>query len=88
MGSNMQSQAVPLVRPEAPLVGTGMEFRAARDSGQLVLAEHDGQVTSVTSERVMVRDNAGVTHIYNLRRFTRSNQSTTIDQRPVVITGQ
>ena len=88
MGSNMQSQAVPLVRPEAPLVGTGMEFRAARDSGQLVLAEHDGQVTSVTSERVIVRDNAGVTHIYNLRRFTRSNQSTTIDQRPVVITGQ
>ncbi|MBA3531420.1 MAG: DNA-directed RNA polymerase subunit beta [Ardenticatenales bacterium] len=87
MGSNMQSQAVPLVRPEAPIVSTGMELRAARDSGQVVLAEQDGQVTSVTSERVIIRDPEGREHLYNLRRFTRSNQSTTIDQRPVVVKG-
>ncbi len=87
MGSNMQSQAVPLITPEAPVVSTGMEFRAARDSGQVVLAEQDGQVVSVTSERVIIRDNQGVDHNYGLRRFTRSNQSTTIDQRPVVVKG-
>jgi DNA-directed RNA polymerase subunit beta len=88
MGSNMQSQAVPLVNPEAPIVSTGMELRAARDSGQVVLVEQDGQVVSVTSERVIVRDNAGKEHTYGLRRFTRSNQSTTIDQRPRVLKGQ
>ena len=88
MGSNMQSQAVPLVRPAAPIVGTGMELRAARDSGQMVTANEDGQVVSVTSERIIVRDEAGVEQIYNLRRFTRSNQSTTVDQRPSVWRGQ
>ncbi|MGB0387269.1 MAG: DNA-directed RNA polymerase subunit beta [Ardenticatenaceae bacterium] len=88
MGSNMQSQAVPLVRPSAPRVGTGMELRAARDSGQLVLAQQDGQIISVTSERIIIRDSSAAEHIYNLRRFTRSNQSTTIDQRPVVFKGQ
>ncbi len=88
MGSNMQSQAVPLVNPEAPIVSTGMELRAARDSGQVVLGEQDGQVVSVTSERVIVRDNAGKEHVYGLRRYTRSNQSTTIDQRPRVMKGQ
>ncbi|MCB0076189.1 MAG: DNA-directed RNA polymerase subunit beta, partial [Anaerolineales bacterium] len=88
MGSNMQSQAVPLVRPEAPIVSTGMEYRAARDSGQVVQAQHDGQVVSVTSQRVIVRDGEGEEHVYPLRRYTRSNQSTTIDQHPVVLKGQ
>ncbi len=88
MGSNMQSQAVPLMRPEAPIVSTGMEYRAARDSGQVVISEHDGQIISVTSERVIVRDHDGQEHVYGLRRFTRSNQSTTIDQHPVVMKGQ
>jgi DNA-directed RNA polymerase subunit beta len=88
MGSNMQSQAVPLVDPEAPIVSTGMELRAARDSGQVVLSDHDGQVISVTSERVLIRDADGQEHPYPLRRFSRSNQSTTIDQRPVVLKGQ
>lgn len=87
MGSNMQNQAVPLVVPEAPLVGTGMELRAAQDSGQVVLAEQEGQVVSVTSERVIIRDEAGKDHIYKLRRFTRSNQDTTIDQHPIVVKG-
>lgn len=87
MGSNMQNQAVPLVAPEAPIVGTGMELRAAQDSGQLVLAEQEGQVISVTSERIIIRDEAGKDHIYKLRRFTRSNQDTTIDQHPIVVKG-
>ncbi len=88
MGSNMQSQSVPLLRPEAPIVSTGMEFRAARDSGQVVLAEHEGQVISATSERVIIRDHDGDAHTYNMRRFQRSNQSTTIDQHPIVLKGQ
>ncbi|HBY94509.1 MAG TPA: DNA-directed RNA polymerase subunit beta, partial [Chloroflexi bacterium] len=88
MGSNMQNQAVPLVRPEAPIIGTGMEAPAARDSGQVVVAEQDGQVISVTGERVVVRDVEGNEHVYTLRRFSRSNQSTNIDQRPIVLKGQ
>jgi len=87
MGSNMQRQAVPLVQPEAPLVATGMEWRAALDSGQLVLAEEDGEVVSVTSERIVVRHADGL-HTYPLHKYQRSNQSTCIDQRPVVYKGQ
>ncbi|MFN2216395.1 MAG: DNA-directed RNA polymerase subunit beta, partial [Anaerolineales bacterium] len=84
MGSNMMTQAVPLVRPEIPLVSTGMEFNAARDSGQVVVAEEDGDVISVTGSSITIRENDGNTHVYNLRKYQRSNQSTCIDQRPAV----
>ena len=87
MGSNMQRQAVPLVRPEAPLVGTGMEWQAAVDSGQVVVAKHDGEVVSVTGDTVVVQETDGTRRVYALRKYNRSNQSTNIDQRPVVFKG-
>ncbi|HNQ95565.1 MAG TPA: DNA-directed RNA polymerase subunit beta [Anaerolineales bacterium] len=88
MGSNMQAQAVPLVRPEVPLVSTGMEYHAALDSGQVVVAEADGEVTSVTGNTITVRERGGSHHTYQLRKYQRSNQSTCIDQRPAVVKGQ
>jgi DNA-directed RNA polymerase subunit beta len=87
MGSNMQAQAVPLVRPEIPLVSTGMEYHAALDSGQVVVAEADGEVTSVTGNTITVKERGGV-RTYQLRKYQRSNQSTCIDQRPAVVKGQ
>jgi DNA-directed RNA polymerase subunit beta len=87
MGSNMQAQAVPLVRPEIPLVSTGMEYHAALDSGQVVVAEADGEVTSVTGNTITVKER-GNTRTYQLRKYQRSNQSTCIDQRPAVVKGQ
>jgi len=87
MGSNMQAQAVPLVRPEVPLVSTGMEYHAALDSGQVVVGEADGEVTSVTGNSITVRERGGP-HTYQLRKYQRSNQSTCIDQRPAVVKGQ
>jgi DNA-directed RNA polymerase beta subunit len=89
MGSNMQRQAVPLLKPNAPVVGTGMEFVAARDSGALVLARRSGKVESVDASRIVVRatgQNSGV-DIYNLIKFQRSNQATCINQRPIVHVG-
>ena len=87
MGSNMQRQTVPLIQPEAPLVSTGMEWRAALDSGQVVLAKDDGEVVSVTGDRIVVRYADGL-HTYPLSKYQRSNQSTCLDQRPVVYKGQ
>ncbi|HET7376260.1 MAG TPA: DNA-directed RNA polymerase subunit beta, partial [Anaerolineae bacterium] len=87
MGSNMQAQAVPLLMPEVPLVATGMEWQAAVDSGQVVTAEEDGEVISVTGKQVEVQTKRAK-KIYKMRKFTRSNQSTCIDQRPVVRKGQ
>ena len=87
MGSNMQAQAVPLIRPEIPLVSTGMEYHAALDSGQVVVAEADGEVTSVTGNSITVKERAGIRN-YQLRKYQRSNQSTCIDQRPAVVKGQ
>ncbi len=87
MGSNMQRQTVPLIRPEAPFVSTGMEWRAAFDSGQVVLAEDDGEVVSVTGDKVVVRYADGL-RTYHLSKYQRSNQSTCIDQRSVVYKGQ
>jgi DNA-directed RNA polymerase subunit beta len=87
MGSNMQAQAVPLVRPEIPLVSTGMEYHAAVDSGQVIVAEADGEVTSVTGKSIVVREKDGL-RTYPLRKYQRSNQSTCIDQRPAVVKGQ
>jgi DNA-directed RNA polymerase subunit beta len=84
MGSNMQRQAVPLIKPEAPVVGTGMEYQAAVDSGQVIVAEKEGEVVSVTGRAVVVREEDGTHNEYSFRKFDRSNQSTCIDQRPVV----
>ena len=88
MGSNMQRQAVPLLEPEAPIVGTGVEERAARDSGQVVVARDAGVVTSVTADRVTVEADAGELQEYRLQKFVRSNQGTCINQRPIVDVGQ
>jgi DNA-directed RNA polymerase subunit beta len=87
MGSNMQRQAVPLLRPEVPLVSTGMEWQAAMDSGQVVVAENEGEVVSVTGQNVVVREDGGE-RVYKLRKYQRSNQSTCVDQRPIVAKGQ
>ena len=87
MGSNMQRQAVPLIRPDAPLVCTGMEERIARDSGQMVLAKQAGAVTSVTGEVVVVKDEQGKEHPHVLRKFIRSNQGTCLTQRAIVSVG-
>ena len=86
MGSNMQRQAVPLVMPESPTVGTGMERQAALDSGQVLTAREPGRVVSVTSESIVVRGDNG-DRTYDLRRHNRSNQGTCIDQRPTVHKG-
>ncbi len=100
MGSNMQRQAVPLLRPDAPIVGTGIEHLAARDSGQVIVARHDGVVVSVTGDTIVINrcdlqgnllyndENALVTDTYRLRKFMRSNQDTCINQRPSVVRGQ
>ncbi|GAP18671.1 DNA-directed RNA polymerase subunit beta [Levilinea saccharolytica] len=88
MGSNMQAQAVPLVKPDIPLISTGMEAFAAIDSGQVVVAEEDGDVVSVTGRQVIVRSLDGTLKTYSLRKYQRSNQSTCIDQRPAVAKGQ
>jgi DNA-directed RNA polymerase subunit beta len=87
MGSNMQRQAVPLLEPEAPIVGTGMEGRAARDSGQVVVARRPGVVTSVTADHIQVETDAGELDDYRLEKFVRSNQGTCINQRPIVDVG-
>ena len=87
MGSNMQRQAVPLLRPEPPLVGTGMEERVARDSGQVILCEADGIVTESTGERIVVLDEEGNSRVYPLLKFLRSNQGTCVNQRSIVTRG-
>ncbi|MFL6213952.1 MAG: DNA-directed RNA polymerase subunit beta [Blastocatellia bacterium] len=97
MGSNMQRQSVPLLRAEAPLVGTGMERVTAQDSGAVVLAKRDGVVDSVDSERIIIRAEHGIggttsreinADIYALTKFKRSNQNTCINQKPIVREGQ
>ena len=88
MGSNMQRQAVPLLVPEAPIVGTGMEYKAAHDSGVVVLSKQDGVVEKVAGDRIVVRDTLGERHTYKLSKFARSNQGTCINQRPRVKAGQ
>jgi len=87
MGSNMQRQAVPLVRPDAPIVGTGIEYQAAIDSGQVLIAKRAGEVVSVTGAEVVVQEDDGTRRVYPLRKYNRSNQSTCIDQRPTVHKG-
>ena len=87
MGSNMQRQAVPLLRPQAPTVGTGIESRVARDSGQLVLSEVAGVVTSVTGREIIVTDEDGEEHTHPVIKFSRTNQGTCFDQRPIATKG-
>ncbi len=87
MGSNMQRQAVPLLRPQAPRVGTGIENRVARDSGQVVLSEADGVVSSVNGREIKVVDQEGNEHVQPLVKFSRTNQGTCFDQRPMVCKG-
>ena len=88
MGSNMQRQAVPLLVPEAPLVGTGMEYKAGLDSGVVILAREDGIVEKVAGDEIIVRDEYNERHRYKLIKFARTNQSNCANQRPVVVAGQ
>ena len=88
MGANMQRQAVPLLRTQAPLVGTGMEYKAACDSGVCILAKHAGTVARVTGDEIIITTDEGGTDTYKLIKFVRSNQSTCINQRPLVYKGE
>ena len=88
MGSNMQRQAVPLLTTESPIVGTGMEYRAAKDSGILILAEDDGVIEKVTGDAITVKYNNGKTVVHKLRKFKRTNGGTCINQRPMVKKGE
>jgi DNA-directed RNA polymerase subunit beta len=88
MGSNMQRQAVPLLRPEAPLVGTGVESRVAQDSGHLLIAEEDGEVTEVDSQHICLRYKSGQKKEYFLKKYDRSNFNTCFDQRPAIKRGE
>ena len=88
MGSNMQRQAVPLLKTEAPVVGTGMEYKAGVDSGVTVVSKHDGVVESVSANEVVIKDSKGVMHPYKIIKFLRSNQGTCTNQRPIVEKGE
>ena len=88
MGSNMQRQAVPLLMPEAPIVGTGIEYRAAKDSGTTVVAKSNGIVEKVTGDEITIRNEKGGLDTYKLRKFKRTNGGTCINQRPVVVKGE
>ena len=84
MGSNMQRQAVPLLKTESPVIGTGMEYKAAKDSGVVVLSDADGVVEKVAADKIVIKDNAGERHTHKLIKFSRSNQGTCINQKPIV----
>lgn len=89
MGANMQRQAVPLLKTEAPIIGTGIEYKAAKDSGTVVIAKNTGIVTKLTADEISVkRDTDGQIDKYKLLKFKRSNQGTTINQRPIVTQGE
>ncbi len=87
MGTNMQRQAVPLIKPEAPIVGTGVEEKVARDSGHLVIAQESGRVVEVDAGKIVVRSSTGKNHYYNLNKYERSNFDTCFNQYPVVDKG-
>lgn len=87
MGANMQRQAVPLLTAQAPIVATGMEYKAAKDSGVVVLCKGDGVVESVCSDKIVVNEDSGEQRLYKLRKFSRSNQGTCINQKPIVAKG-
>jgi DNA-directed RNA polymerase subunit beta len=87
MGANMQRQAVPLIRSDAPLVGTGVEFRAALDAGDVVIAQESGVVDDVSADAIDVKERSGSVRTYHLLKFRRSNQGTNINQKPIVEVG-
>ncbi|MBC8122141.1 MAG: DNA-directed RNA polymerase subunit beta [Gemmatimonadaceae bacterium] len=87
MGANMQRQAVPLLHPERPLVGTGLEGQAARDSGMVIVSDVTGEVTYVSGELIKVRGDEGSEYTYQLQKYQRSNQDTCLNQRPIVNIG-
>lgn len=87
MGSNMQRQAVPLLQPERPLVGTGLEAQAARDSGMVIISQTDGEVTYVSADSIRIRDLEGNENEYLIQKYQRSNQDTCLNQRPIVFVG-
>ena len=87
MGSNMQRQAVPCIRPEAPIVGTGVEEKAAFDSGQIIVCESNGTAHSVTGDKIIIAEEGGTKREYGLKKFLRSNTSTSINQKPIVKKG-
>ncbi len=88
MGSNMQRQAVPLLKPQSPIIGTGMEYKAAKDSGVVVLAKQNGVVEKVSANEIVIKDKNSERHSYKLLKFMRSNQGTCINQRPIVEAGE
>ena len=88
MGSNMQCQAVPLLTTDSPIVGTGIEHKVAKDSGSAVVAKEDGVVEKVSSSEIVIKGESGERHVHKLIKFTRSNQSTCINQRPIVVVGE
>jgi DNA-directed RNA polymerase subunit beta len=87
MGANMQKQAVPLLQSEAPLVGTGVEFRAAVDAGDVQIAHENGVVEDVSADQITIKDSRGQIHAYDLIKFRRSNQGTNVHQKPIVAAG-
>ena len=87
MGANMQRQAVPLLTPQAPVVGTGMEYKVATDSGNCILAKHAGEVIRVTGDEIQIRTENGDIDHYEVLKFKRSNQSTCVNQKPIVFKG-
>ena len=88
MGANMQRQAVPIINPESPIVGTGMEYRAAKDSGSALVATMPGVVQYVDAKKIIVKEDSGDMHRYDLYQFLRSNSATAIMQRPIVKPGE
>ena len=88
MGTNMQRQAIPLLKPEAPIVATGIEAKAAKDSGVACVCEHDGIVSYVDALKIIVNEDRGSTKVYDLIKYSRSNQSTCVNQRPIVTKGE
>ncbi len=88
MGANMQRQAVPLIKAEAPLVGTGLEYKTAKDSGAVLLARKAGKVKSVSARQIIIENNDGTEDKFDLLKFSRSNHGTSINQRPIVKEGQ
>ena len=88
MGSNMQRQAVPLIKPDAPIIGTGIEYKAARDSGVVLLAKNAGVVDKVSANEIVIKTREGKKDVYRLLKYMRSNQGTCINQRPIVRKGE
>ena len=88
MGANMQRQAVPLLIPESPVVGTGIEYRAAKDSGIMQIANSNGTIAKVTGDEIVLKTDKGETEKYHLRKFKRTNGGTCINQRPIVVKGE